>query len=198
MRIVRRLAVPTLKLGFAEKLDVIGKKGVAGREIDKASLRPDLVTLKNTGVTLDRLHKRAGLALLGRGPLAEAAATQPEPELVDAPGWRGEIVLRKEVGVHRQIGLDPLEPGHHTGQRAYMLAETRHSGPRGHGAVSAAGHDELSALGNLDRRCRAARVLQLLAAAGGTLGAPRHIVLGDDRACQIEACNMIAQISAKA
>jgi hypothetical protein len=66
--------MPALKLRFAEKLDVIRMKGVAGSEIGKAARRPDLVTLENTGIALDRLHQRARLALLGRGALAEAAA----------------------------------------------------------------------------------------------------------------------------
>ncbi len=45
---------------------------------------------------------------------------------------------------------------------------------------------------------RPARTLQFLAAAGGTLRAPRDKVLGNDRTGQIEARNMIAQIGAKA
>ena len=197
MRIVRQRGMPVLKLRFAEKLDVIGRKGVAGGEIGKAALRPDLVTLENARIALDRFHQRAGLALLGCGALSEAAAAQSGPELVDAPGRRREIVLGEKIGVHRQIGLDPLEPRDHAGQRAYVFAEARYGGSRRHRAVSAAGHDELSALGNLDRRRRPARTLQLLAAAGGTLRAPRDVVLGDDRTSQVEACNVIAQIGAK-
>src|SRR5882672_10002476 len=115
--------MPFLKLRFAEKLDVIGKKGVTRSEIGKAALCPDLVTLENTRIALDRLHQRAGLALLGCGALAEAAAAQSGPELVDAPGRRREIVLSEKIGVHRQIGLDPLELRDHAGQRAYMFTE---------------------------------------------------------------------------
>src|SRR5215468_358780 len=169
MRIVRLLGIPVLKLRFAEKLNVIGVKGVAGSEIGKAARRPDLVTLENARIALDRLHQRAGLALLGRGALAEAAAAQSGPELVDALRRRREIVVGEKIGVHRQIDLDPLEPRNHAGQRAYMLAEARYRGSRRHGAVSAAGHDELAAFGDLDRRRRTARVLQFLAAAGLTL-----------------------------
>src|SRR5258705_7029516 len=191
--------MPVLKLRFAEKLDVIGKKGVTGSEIGKAAhRRPDLVTLENARIALDRLHQRAGLALLGRGALAEAAAAQSGPELIDALGRRGEIVMGEIIGVHRQIDLDPLEPADHPGQRAYMLAEARHGGPRRHGAISATGHAKLAAFGDLDWRRRPARTLQLLAAAGGTLWAPRDIMLGDDRTRQIETCNMITQIGAKA
>ena len=190
--------MPALKLRFAEKLDVIGVKGVAGSEIGKAARRPDLVTLENARIALDRLHQRAGLALLGRGALAEAAAAQSGPELIDALGRRREIVIGEKIGVHRQIDLDPLEPRNHAGQRAYMLAEARHGGPGGHGAISTAGHDELAAFGDLDRRRRPAWTLQFLAPAGLTLRAPRDKVLGDDRTRQIEARNMIAQIGAKA
>ena len=59
-------------------------------------------------------------------------------------------MVGEKIGVHRQIDLDPLEPRHHAGQRAYMLAEAGHGGPRGHGAISTAGHDELAAFGDLD------------------------------------------------
>ena len=187
-----------MKLRFAEKLDVIGVNGVAGIEIGKAARRPDLVTLENPRIALDRLHQRAGLALLGGRALAEAAAAQSGPELIDALGRRREIVMGEKIGVHRQIDLDPLEPRNHAGQRAYMLAEARHGGPRSHGAISTAGHDELAAFGDLDWRRRPAWTLQLLAAADGTLRAPRDKVLGDDRTSQIEARNMIAQIGAKA
>src|SRR6476619_7895832 len=161
--------MPVLKLHVAEELDVVGKNGVTGSEIGKPALRPDLVTLENARVALDRLHQRAGLALLGRGALAEAAAAQPGPELVDVPGRRREIVVGEKIGVHRQIDLDPLEPRHHAGQRAYMLAEARHGGPGGHGAISTAGHDELAAFGDLYRRRRPAWILQFLAPAGQTL-----------------------------
>src|SRR5262245_23920653 len=150
MRIVRLLGIPVLKLRFAEKLNVIGVKGVAGSEIGKAARRPDLVTLENARIALDRLHQRAGLALLSRGALAEAAAVQSGPELIDALGWRREIVVGEKIGVHRQIDLDPLEPRNHAGQRAYMFAEARYGGSRRHRAVSAAGHDELAAFGDLD------------------------------------------------
>src|SRR5258705_7670354 len=190
--------MPVLKLRFAEKLDVIGLKGGGGSEIGEAARRPDLVTLENARIALDGLHQRAGLALLGRGALAEAAPAQSGPELIDALGRRREIVVGEIIGVHRQIDLDPLEPRNHAGQRAYMLAEAGHGGPRGHGAISTAGHDELAAFGDLDRRRRPAWILQFLAPADGTLRAPRDKVLGDDRTSQIEARNLIGQLGAKA
>src|ERR1700709_144753 len=109
-----------LKMRVADELDLVGWKHITGSEIGKAALRPDLVTLENARIALDRLHQRAGLALLSCGALAEAAAAQSGPELVDAPGRRREIVLGEKIGVHRQIGLDPLEPRDHAGQRAYM------------------------------------------------------------------------------
>src|SRR5215475_5877753 len=186
MCILRLLGIPALKLRFAEKLDVIGKKGVAGREIGEAALRPDLVALEDTRVALDRLHERTGLALFGRGALAEAAAAQSGPELVDVKGWRREIVVSEKTGVQRQIGLDPLESRNNARQRTNVFAEARDSGSRGHGAVAAAGHDELSAFRNLDRRRRAARILHFLAAAGRTLRAPRDVVFGDNSASQVE------------
>ncbi len=189
--------MPVLKLHVAEELDVVGEKRVTGSEIGKAARRPDLVTLENAGVALDRLHQRAGLALLGRGALAEAAAAQAGPELVDVPGRRREIVVREKIGVHRQVGLDPLEPRHHAGQRADVFAEPRHGRSRRHGAVSAAGHDELSALGKLDRHRCPSRIPELLAAAGRTLRALRDVVLGDGSPGQVEACDVIAEIGAE-
>src|SRR5262245_32138521 len=105
--------MPVLKLRFAEKLDVVGVKGVAGSKVSKAARRPDLVALENLRIALDRLHQRAGLALFGRGALAEAAAAQSGPELIDALGRRREIVEGEKIGVHRQIDLDPLEPRNH-------------------------------------------------------------------------------------
>ncbi|MGY4466612.1 hypothetical protein ACVWWK_002294 [Bradyrhizobium sp. LB9.1b] len=186
-----------MKLHVAEELDVVGKKSVTRSEIGKAALCPDLVALENARVALDRFHQRAGLALLGRGALAEAAAAQAGPELVDVPGRRREIVVGEKIGVHRQIGLDPLEPRHHAGQRTDVFAVPRHGGSRRHGAVSAAGHDELSALGNLDRHCCPSWIPELLAAAGRALRAFRDVVLDDRSPGQVEARDMIAEISAK-
>ena len=78
-----------------------------------------------------------------------------------------------------------------------MLAETRNRGPRRNGPVSTAGHDQLGAGGKLDRHRRAARVAQLLPAAGRTLRAGCHVMLDDGRAQQIETDDVIAQIRAK-
>ena len=50
--------------------------GIARRKIRKPPRHPDLVTLKNSGIALDRFHQRAGFGLLGRAALAEAAAAQ--------------------------------------------------------------------------------------------------------------------------
>ena len=104
----------------------------------------------NAGIALDRLHERAGFALLGRAALAEAAAAQPRPELIDAARRPREIVRGEIVGVHGQIGLDPLEPRDDAGERAHVLAEPRHRGARGHGAITAARHHELAAGAELD------------------------------------------------
>jgi hypothetical protein len=56
------------------------------RRIGKAPLCSDLVALENPGIALDRLHERAGFALFGSAALAEAAAAQPHPELIDRLG----------------------------------------------------------------------------------------------------------------
>jgi len=84
--------------------------GVARGEIRESPCRPDFVTLKNPGVTLDRLHQRAGFPLLGRAALAEAAAAQSCPEFVDRPRRRRKIVRGEIVRVHGQVSLDALEP----------------------------------------------------------------------------------------
>ncbi len=65
MRTVVLVIVPGLKLRFAEVLDVVGENGIALRKIRKSSRRPDLVTLENSRIALDRLHQRAGLGLFG-------------------------------------------------------------------------------------------------------------------------------------
>ena len=99
-----------LELRVAEQQDIVGQDRLARREIGEAPRRPDLVALENARIALDRLHQRAGFALLGGRALAETAAGQSRPELVDAVGRRREIVLGEKIGVHRQIGFDPLEP----------------------------------------------------------------------------------------
>ena len=113
MGIVRLLEKPVLELRFAEELDVVGKKRVARREIVEAARRPDFIALENARIAFDRLHQRACLTLFSRRALAKTAATQSGPELVDAVGRRGEIVLGEVIGVHRQVDVDPLESGHH-------------------------------------------------------------------------------------
>ena len=191
----RRLILPVLRV--AEQQDVIRRNGIAGREIREPPRHPDLVALKNPGIALDRLHERAGFALLGRAALAEAAAAQSCLELIDGLGRRGEIVRGEVVGVQGQVGVDPLETRDHAGERAHVLAETRDRGPRRNGPVTAAGHDQLAAGAKLDRHGRAARIAQLLAAAGRTLRAGGHVMPHDGRAQQVEADEVIAQVGAK-
>src|SRR3954447_19533419 len=94
----RRLACPVLRVAVQQ--DVIGKNTVARREIREPPLHPDLVALKNPRITLDCLHQRAGFTLLGGAALAEAAASQSRPELIDVLGWRRKIMRRIKVGVH--------------------------------------------------------------------------------------------------
>ena len=184
-------------LRVAEQQDVVRRNGIARREIREPSRHSDLVALKNPGIALDRLHERAGFALLGRAALAEAAAAQSRPELVDRLGGRRKIVRRIVVGVQGQVGFDPFETRDHAGERAHVLAEARDRGPRRNGPVPAARHDQLAAGAELDRHRRAARVAQLLAAAARTLRAGRHVVLHDGRAQQVEADDVIAQVRAK-
>src|SRR5882724_2140874 len=120
-------------LRVAKQQDIVGKNGIARRKIREPPCHPDLVALKNSRITLDCLHKRAGFTLLGSAALAKAAATQSLSELVDVLGWRREIVGRIEVGIQGQIGFDPLEPRDYTGERAHMLSETFHRSPRRYG-----------------------------------------------------------------
>ncbi len=57
----------------------------------------------------------------------------------------------EEVGVHGQVGIDPLETRDHAGERAHMLAEARHRGPWRNRPISPACHDQLAAGANLDQ-----------------------------------------------
>ena len=122
MRTVLSGFVPCLELRLAEELDVVGKNGIARREIIEAPLHPDLVTLENTRIALDRFHQGAGLGLLGGRAFAKAASAQSRSELIDAHGWCRKIMLRKKIGVHRQVGFDRLEPFHHAGEGADVLS----------------------------------------------------------------------------
>src|SRR6185437_8797748 len=120
-------------------------------EIGEAARHPDFVALENPGIALDRLHQRARLSLLGGRALAKAAAAQAVAQLADALRRRGEIMLSKEIGVHRQISFDPLEPCQHASERAHMFAEARHGRARRYGSIAAAGHHQLGAAAELDR-----------------------------------------------
>src|ERR1700730_16077480 len=97
---MRHMFMPRPDLRLAEQLDVVGKNGLARREIRKAPCHPDFVALKNPRIALDRFHQRAGFALFGSGALAETATAQSRPQLIDVLGWRGKIVLREKIGVH--------------------------------------------------------------------------------------------------
>src|SRR6185437_1339700 len=121
-----------------------GENGFARRKIDEAPFDPELVTLENSGIALDRLHQRAGLSLLRGRALAEAAALQSGSELIKAVRRGGEI------GVERQVGLDAIELLDHAGERAHMLAIALDGGLRGHRAIAAAGHDQFGAAAELD------------------------------------------------
>src|ERR1700732_5059747 len=157
----------------------------------------DLVALKNPGIAPERLHERAGFTLFGGAALAEAAAAQPYPELIDRLGWPRKIVRGMVVGVQGQIGFNPLETRDHTGQGAHVPAETGNRARRRNAAVSPALHNYLAACAKLNRHWRTAGIAQLLAAAARTLRAGRHVMLHDGRAQQIEADDVIAQFRAK-
>ena len=176
-----------------------GANGLAWREIREPPRHSDLVALENPGIALDRLHQRAGFALLGGAALAEAAAAQPCPELIDRPGGRGEIVRGIVVGVQRQVGFDPLETRDHAGEGAHVLAEARNRGRAAkRSGIPPLVMTSLPPRAKLDRHRRTARVAQLLAAAARTLRAGRHVMLRDRRAQQVEADDVIAQLRAKA
>src|SRR5262249_47012847 len=140
----------------------------------------------------------ARLALLSGAALAEAAAAQSRAELIDGLRTPGEVVRGKPVGVHGQVSVDAIEPRHHAGERAHVLAEARHRRARGDGPVSAAGHDQLAGCAKRNRRRRALWVAQLLAAAGRTLRARRHIMPRNGRAHEVEADDVIAEVGGKA
>ena len=184
-------------LFVAEQQDVIRCNGVARREVGKSPRHPDLVTLKDAGITLDRLHQRAGFALLGRAALAEAAAAASRAQFMDRLGRPGKIMRGVVVGVERQVDFDPFKLRHHAGERAHVLAVFCHRGPRRNAAVAAAGHDRLGAAGQHERHRLAARIAQLPSSAGWTLRPARHVVLDDGRARQIEADQMIVQRGAE-
>src|ERR1700684_4130593 len=100
----RRLALVVLRI--AEQQYLVRNDRLAGSEIREPPRRSDLVALKNPGITLDSLHQRAGFTLLGSAALAEAAAAQSRPEVIDRLRRRREIVRGMVVGVQRQIGFD--------------------------------------------------------------------------------------------
>src|SRR5262249_35758639 len=190
-------ALRLLTLRIAEQQDVVGINGVALGKVREPPRQPDLVALKDSGIALDRLHERAGLALLGGTALAEAAAAQSGPELVDGPGLRGKTVGGEIIGVQGKVRVDPLETRDHAGERAHVLAESRDRGARGNGAIPPAGHQELAALAKLDRRRRAVRIAQLLLAADRTLRTGRHVMARNGCAQQVEADDVIDEVGAK-
>src|SRR5207248_2779852 len=190
--------VPRLELRLAEKLDVVGKDGIARCEIGEPPLHPDLVTLENSRIALDRLHQRARFGLLGCRAFAKAASAQSRSKLIDARGRRRKIMLRKKVGVHRQVGFDRLKPLHDACEGTDVLSEARNRDARRYRAISAAGHGEVGAGTVLDRWRGTARVFEFFAAARRAWRGARHVVLYDGRAQQVEARNMITEIGAKA
>ena len=186
------------KLRVAEQQDVIRKNGIAGREIREPPRHSDLVALKNPGITLDRLHERAGFALLGSAAFAKAAAAaQSCPELIDRPGGRRKIVCGIVVGVQGQVGFDTFEARDHARKRAHVLAETCNRGPRRDGPVPAARHDQLAAGAKLDRDRRPPGSRSFLRPQLGHCGRRRHVMLHDRRAQQVEADDVIAQWSVR-
>jgi hypothetical protein len=175
--VVRNVSCPVLLI--AEQQDVIRNDRIARGQIGEAPFRPDLVALEDPRITLDRFHQRAGLGLFGGAALAEAAAGKTSPEFVDVLGRRREIVLRVKIGVHRQIGFDPLQPCDHAGEGTYVFTESRDRGAGRHGPVPAACHDQLGSGANFDRLWRPARIFQFLVAAGRALRTMRKVMFRD-------------------
>src|SRR5262245_66099011 len=94
--------------------------GLTGGEIGEPPCLSDLVSLKNPRIPLDRLHERARFALLGGAALAEAAATQACPELVDTHGGCRKVMCGGVIGVHGEVGVDSLEAGFDGRERAQV------------------------------------------------------------------------------
>ena len=119
--------------------------GLAGREIDEALGRPDLVALEYAAVPFDGLHKGAGFALFGGASLAIAVAAQSRLQGFDAFGTRREIMLGDEARVERLVAADPLQPRHHAGQWADVLAIARDGLGRRDRTITAAGDERPAA-----------------------------------------------------
>ena len=193
--LVLPLGLPVLRL--AEQEDVVWNNGIPRREIGKPPRHPDFVTLINSRIALDRFHERAGLALLGRAALAETAAAQTRPQLVDRLGGPGEVVPGVIVGVEWQVDVDPFKLRHHAAQRADVLFVALDRRPRRHGAVAAAGHDQFGAALEFNRHRRPARIAQFLLTAGRALRPACDVVPGDARAQEIETDDVTVQLGAE-
>src|SRR6202048_2674390 len=187
--------LPVLRV--TQQQHVIRKNGFPWRKVREPPSYANLISLKNSGIALDRLHERACLTLLGRAALAEASAAQAGAKLVHGFWAAGEIVGGKIVGIERKVRLDALEPRDHAGERAHVLSETRNRGGRGNTAVSAARHQELAPASELERRRRAVRVAQCLAAASRALRAARDIMLYHAGAQEIETDDVIVELGPK-
>ena len=193
----RRPHLIPLKLRVTVQQDLIWRNGIPCREISKPPRHSDLVALKYPGITLDRLHERAGFPLLGSAALPEAATAQPRPQIVDSLGTRGKIVGRKVIGIHGQVGLDPLQTRDHARKRAHMLAEACNRVPK------AKQRDTRRSSSAACRRHQS----QPASARGGGRAAPygrmpdiaagRNIVPRNGRAQQVEADDVIAQVRTK-
>src|SRR5262245_9863435 len=116
-------ASPVLCVAVEQYL--IRMDGLARCEISEPPPHPDLVALIDSRVALDCLHQGACFTLFGGAALAEAAAGEPRPQLVNIMGFPSEIVSGVVVGVERQIGVDPIEARNHAGEGADVPAETR-------------------------------------------------------------------------
>ena len=130
-------------------------------------------------------------------PLPKLPPLSPGAQFSDTERRAGEIVLGVKIGIHRQIGFDPLEPRDDAGERADMLAESCDGVARRDTAVAAARHHQLVAGGQRQRRRSTARVAQFLAAAAWTLRTLRDVMLHHARSQEIETDDVIAQIGAE-
>jgi hypothetical protein len=98
-----------LVLGIAQQQNVVRRNRVAGREIHKPAGRPDLIAAEYPAMPFDRLHQRAGLALVGGSPLAVAVGDQSGLGRIKRFGTRRETVSGKKANIRRLLAFDPLK-----------------------------------------------------------------------------------------
>ena len=178
----------------AEQKNVVGRDRVAAREVREPPFGPDLVAAEYPAMALDRLHQRAGFALLRRRAFAVAVREQRNPRRIDDVRPGRKAVPGVKAAIERQRAPDPLELRDDTGQRADVPAIARKRLRRRNRSIAAAGRDVPSA-GAQPGRCRAARgIAQLAAAASRALRPCLGIMARDRGAQQIETDDITVQV----